>query len=515
MKKKIALCQLPGMDLRAPSQGIALLKAIALKNGHNAKCFDLNLSVWNDLVDQGYGYLWADWSIEFAYALIDDPKFHAIQNTTYDKEIADIVLNKIYFHIDKIITEYNPTAIGFSLFSIVQENTARLVIKYVKEKYSKIEILIGGPALRHYHEESLPHDILNLVDYYFIGDAEESFENYLNNNFNFGGLNNINVNMNFNRDTWPSPDYKDFDFNLYPSNWRNPHIRSSNEGTIYLTGSKGCVRSCEFCDVHKIWPNFYQKQVSTVLRDIKNIREYYKFRNIFFTDSLINGSNKFIKELSKNIIDNFGEKPFSWSGQWICKDKDSFTEEYFHIAARSGLSQIIVGIESGSEKVRWQMNKKFYNEDIYFTLEMCRKYKILFIPLMICGYPTETDNDFEDTLKLADKFIEYKDVVRPTCINMMMLLPGTDVTTNNEKYHIDNITYAEIDAGYTPLDQSWSCNDNNYVKRIERFYQYQYKIKKAGMGLGHIKRKTLRRDYLNLVKYPDNNLLKMMEFVES
>ena len=53
--KRIALCQLPGMDLRAPSQGIAVLKAIAVSKGIDAKCFDLNIEVWNDLVDQGYG----------------------------------------------------------------------------------------------------------------------------------------------------------------------------------------------------------------------------------------------------------------------------------------------------------------------------------------------------------------------------------------------------------------------------------------------------------------------------
>jgi len=513
--KRIALCQLPGMDLRAPSQGIAVLKAIAQSKGVDAKCFDLNIAVWNDLVDHGYGYLWADWSIEFAYALLDDKKFHSIQDTKYDEETKNTLLEKIYYHLEKVITDYKPTVIGFSLFSIVQEHTARILIKYMKEMHPNIEIIIGGPALRHYHEESLPTDILEMVDHYFIGDAEQSFVKYLDNVLYFGGLNNTNVNMNFDRNGWPPPDYRDFQFGIYPKDWRNPSVRSSNEGTIYLTGSKGCVRACEFCDVHKIWPKFHQKEVDTVMRDIKSIREYYEFRNIFFTDSLINGNNKFIKQLSERIIEEFGEKPFSWSGQWICKSKNSFTEEYFAIAAKAGLNQIIVGIESGSEKVRWEMNKKFYNEDIQFTLEMCRKYNILFIPLMICGYPTETDDDFNQTLELADKFIEYKDVVRPTCINMMMLLPGTNVTIDHEKYKIADITYAEVDAGYTPLDQSWSCNDNTYAKRIERFYQYQYKIKKAGMGLGHVKRKTLKRDYLQLVDIPDSEILEMIDFVHS
>mgnify|MGYP001166660638 FL=1 len=511
--KKIALCQIPGMDVRAPSQGIAVLKAIALSKSFDAKCFDLNISVWNDLVDEGLGYLWADWSIEFAYALMNDKEFHELQSTSYDEETANRVLSCMHFHIDSMIYEYDPDVIGFSLFSIVQENTARIVIDYIKENYKDIEIIIGGPALRHYHEESLPKDILDKVDDYFIGDAEESFVNYLDGKKDFGGLNNINVNMHFDRDIWPSPDYRDFDFSLYPSKWREPHVRSSDEGTVYVTGSKGCVRACEFCDVHKIWPKFYQKQVNTVLRDIKSIREYFKFRNVFFTDSLINGSNKFIKDLSQGIIDEFGEKPFSWSGQWICKSKKSFTEEYFEIASRAGLNQIIVGIESGSEKVRWEMNKKFYNEDIYFTLEMCRKYNILFIPLMIAGYPTETDDDFKQTLDLAKKWIEYRDVVRPTCINMMMLLPGTDVTIDHDKYQLANITYAEVEAGYTPLDQNWSCGDNDYEKRIERFYEYQYQIKKAEMGLGHVKRKTLKRDYLNIAKIPNPELIHKIDYV--
>ena len=132
---------------------------------------------------------------------------------------------------------------------------------------------------------------------------------------------------------------------------------------------------------------------------------------------------------------------------------------------------------------------------------------------MIAGYPTETDDDFKQTLDLAKKWIEYRDVVRPTCINMMMLLPGTDVTIDHDKYQLANITYAEVEAGYTPLDQNWSCGDNNYEKRIERFYEYQYQIKKAEMGLGHVKRKTLKRDYLNIAKIPNPELIQKIDYV--
>ena len=105
--KKIALCQIPGMDVRAPSQGIAVLKAIALSKGFDAKCFDLNISVWNDLVDEGLGYLWADWSIEFAYALMNDKEFHELQSTSYDEQTANRVLSCMHFHIDSMIYEYN------------------------------------------------------------------------------------------------------------------------------------------------------------------------------------------------------------------------------------------------------------------------------------------------------------------------------------------------------------------------------------------------------------------------
>jgi hypothetical protein len=514
----IALMQIPAMDLIAPTQGTAVLKAIAVEMGFECKCFDINLKTWDSLVDEGYGYLWDEWGVDFSYALNTDPEFHKMHQTTFDPDLCEKVKNVMLKHVDDVILQYYPRMIGICLFSIVQHVAGEIIVDYIREKYPHIELIVGGPALRHYDEESRPVSLLRKVDAFIVGDAEKSWAEYLKGNLLFPGINNISPDLKYDRDGFPPPDYSDHDLSKYPTNPLKPHKRTKGgTKTLYITASKGCIRRCEFCDVHKIWPNFYQREVESVIEEMKyQLTIHPDVKSWYFTDSLINGSNKFIYRLAERIIEEFGPKRFTWSGFWIVKSRKSFNEDYFKICAEAGLNQILVGIESGSEKVRKEMNKGYLTDDLKFQVEMSEKYGIKFISLMIVGYPTETDQDFEDTLSLVEYYKNYKNTVFCPSPSMMMLLPGTDVVINHDKYQLANITYGEANcAGYTPYDQQWSCGDNDYKKRIERYYRYIHSIIKYGLHRGYNKRKTIRSDYIELVGTPSKQMLEIMDYVDS
>ena len=75
--------------------------------------------------------------------------------------------------------------------------------------------------------------------------------------------------------------------------------------------------------------------------------------------------------------------------------------------AAAGGNEFYVGVETGSDKIRWEMDKKFTNEDIDFQLEEFNKHGLRVFFLMLIGYVTETSDDHKETLKMFKRWQKY------------------------------------------------------------------------------------------------------------
>ena len=75
--------------------------------------------------------------------------------------------------------------------------------------------------------------------------------------------------------------------------------------------------------------------------------------------------------------------------------------------AAAGGKEFYVGVETGSDKIRWEMDKKFTNEDIDFQLEEFNKHGLRVFFLMLIGYVTETLDDHKETLKMFKRWQKY------------------------------------------------------------------------------------------------------------
>jgi hypothetical protein len=100
---------------------------------------------------------------------------------------------------------------------------------------------------------------------------------------------------------------------------------------------------------------------------------------------------------------------------------------------------LAIGVETGSESVRNHMNKRFDNKDLDYTMDMLEKYNITCVFLMIVGYPTESQCDFQETL---DMFTKYKRLAPHiiTDINIgstLSILPGTPLYNQSKDLGIE------------------------------------------------------------------------------
>ena len=143
------------------------------------------------------------------------------------------------------------------------------------------------------------------------------------------------------------------------------------------------------------------------------------------SDSLINGSMKAFRQMNTVLAKKL-PRTISYYGEYIARPSTQTTNEDYHLMAEAGCKHVIVGIESGSEAVRYHMKKKFTNEDIDTMIQSLYSVGITQEWNLMVGYLTETRKDFEQTMELVKR---YKDIKFPNMIvnptGILHIFPGS------------------------------------------------------------------------------------------
>ena len=337
--------------------------------------------------------------------------------------------------IFKEITKNTFKWLGISVFSYEQIEIAQRI----GEKFPNV-IYGGSGVSKNWGKKN-----------YIVGEGEYALVEFLKGNYNYPGINGLEPKQIDDLNSLPAPDYSDVLDNGYKN--------------YTMSGSRGCVRNCTFCDVANIWPKYRWWNGDTVAKNMHIIAEQTKTKNITFSDSLVNGSMKHFRELCYNLAKT--NRKLNWSGQFIIRDKKTFSQTDFDNLGNSGCSQLSIGIESGSETVRRHMKKSFSNEDLDYFLNNLNDRKIKMKFLLIVGYPTETDKDFNETLELLKK---YKHISKNIQVSPHMML--VDKETPLDIHHRDLFD----EYGFYFKSQF-----NNYSSRLKRFK----KIFEVGQELGY------------------------------
>lgn len=458
----IIFLTLPRLELRAPITAPALLKASVEQKGFSAFCYDLNIDLWNNIEQQQHGHVWFDTDLTFRY----EDKFEEFWNL------------EILKHTDRwleLIKSKNPTWIGFTIFSQRSKWISIKLCKLFREKLPNLKIVAGGPYCEFLGPELYKE---KLIDAYVIGEGEIAIVNILNGKFDQPGINGNPREQIDDLDQVPIPDYSDFDFKKYPKMWFDPRVKNENKmGTefIYITGSRGCVRKCEFCDIQSVWPKFRYRSGQSIAKEMMLQSNQYGTKKFLFTDSLINGSLKQLKDLCTTLIEykNQGKmNPVKWQGQFIARPENQMGEDLYKLMKEAGCFFVSIGIESGSEKVRNDMKKMFSDQDMDFTFQMCEKYEIEMAWLLLVGYPTEDEVEFKKTLDLLEKYqwLNEKKLVRSVALGPTLdILPGSPLYNKQKELGI-----------YWDEHKNWVYKDNTKAVRIQRWLKLKEKCLELG-----------------------------------
>jgi len=203
---------------------------------------------------------------------------------------------------------------------------------------------------------------------------------------------------NFN---YPIPDYSNYEFENY---------NFPDDIAFPITGSRGCVRNCDFCDIRAHFGRYKFRSGIDVANEMIHIAETLGYKKFEFTDSLVNGSLKTFEEFMTIIAEYNNKNPgrkLTWHGQYICRPEKQQKERVYKLIAESGGEGLSIGAESGSNHVLEHMNKKTTVESLFAELRMFEKYNITCVLQTFLGHWSETFNDFVEHCEMFVNLLPY------------------------------------------------------------------------------------------------------------
>jgi radical SAM superfamily enzyme YgiQ (UPF0313 family) len=343
--------------------------------------------------------------------------------------------------------------------------------------------VIGGGGIAT--DKIFPQTLLDskIIDAYIRGEGENAIVDLLNGKTSGPGINGNEPQQIIDVDQLPFPDYDDYELKTYTN--------KKGLEALPITGSRGCVRACTFCDIANMWPRYYYRSGKNIAKEIRYQVEKYGVGAFRFTDSLINGSMRAFREMISELADYRQSLPsrdrFIWDTHFIVRSKTQMPPEDFDMMAKAGAGTMLIGIESGSPSVRDHMRKGFTEQDLDYTMQQLARVGVKCRMLMIVGYPTETQDDFQQTLDMFNRYVPYlkQGIIEEVNLGLTLnLMPDTPLYQEKQDHNIiQNNNHIN----------DWVCLDNptlTYKERLRRRIILQAHCERLGYKIFEAKNYT-------------------------
>ena len=180
---------------------------------------------------------------------------------------------------------------------------------------------------------------------------------------------------------------------------------SSSKVSSFLTIQEGCDKFCKFCVVpYTRGPEFSRSIKELVIEANELVNN--GVREINLLGQNVNAYNYENKKLSDLIYEISSIKKLERIRYTTSHPRD-FSEDLIkaHKDCEKLMPLIHLPVQSGSNKILEAMNRKHNIDDYLSIIKKLLEIKpnIKFSSDFIIGYPSETENDFQETIKLINK----------------------------------------------------------------------------------------------------------------
>jgi len=366
----------------------------------------------------------------------------------FDVEIIDCYLKNYSFDaVAELIKEKNPQSIGITA-TIVNIDAALAMAKFLKERFPKISLVIGGPQLTADIKSSFEKSFFDF-GIYREGEytALELFKALRQNEDVYKQIlglvwrdrDKIIINP-------PRPYITNLDELPFPARHLYPHIKEYRPVPAsykrlpvgQMITSRGCPNQCTFCDRSVFGNRYRAHSANYVLDEIESLIKDCGAREIRFMDDTFSLIPSRVEEICKGIRDR--KLDITWS----CLTRvDRVSPELLKIMKKAGCWQVIYGLESGDPEILRSVKKGTTIKQAEKAVRWSKEAGLDVRATFILGLPGENSQTIKETVNFAKRL--NLDVVN---FFTVVLYPG------NELYQIakreGKILHSDYDQ-YTSL----------------------------------------------------------------
>ena len=385
-----------GLNRIQPSLGLMTIAQSLLNNNHIVKIHDTALEGWHNKVD------------------LDDNK---------------IMIGQTDEKIEKVIREFNPDLIGISILFSNLNQSGHNIAKIAKKINKSIIVMIGGNHISNSlidYQNNITHPgdkepiIKDLedqnIDFAMIGESDFTIIELVNKIINkqdyskVPGLlkkisrNKYKINPSdrvTNLINLPIPARHLINMEGYFDIGAFHSAKSRSNRVLNIMCSRGCPEKCTFCTTPQMWGTTVRwRKLEDIITEIKREVKDFNIGEIQFEDDTITARKKNLLALCKEL-EKIG---LPWCTPNGIKTNYHLANqtEMFQAMRDSGCYQITLACESGVQRVLDNIiNKRLKIDQIKPAIKNAKKVGLLVHTFWILGYPGETYEEINQTIKFA------------------------------------------------------------------------------------------------------------------
>ena len=271
-----------------------------------------------------------------------------------------------------------------------------------------------------------------------------------------------------NLDDLPFPAWDLVDIERYKSIWK----RSKQEFTLNIATTRGCPYKCNWC-AKPIYGNRYNSHSPQyIVKHLKHLVNTYHVHRFWMCDDIFGLKPNWVQEFNAEL-----KKEQLNISYYIQSRVDLLLKEDTIVAlAESGLEEVWVGAESGSQKILNAMDKGTTVEQIYEATRLLKERQIRVAFFIQFGYLGETNEDINKTISMI------KDLIPDNLgVSVSYPLPGTKFY---EKVKDD----LKLKANWTDSDDLAmmfrGSHNSKFYRKLHRFVHKEYR---KSQGIANLK----------------------------
>jgi anaerobic magnesium-protoporphyrin IX monomethyl ester cyclase len=325
------------------------------------------------------------------------------KHTNHEIKILDCLIEKINRQqLETRIEQERPDVIGITSLTFTLIDVLKTA-KIAKQVNSDIKVVLGGPHVNIYPEETLNFPE---IDYLILGEGEKPVKDLIDNLgqtknlYNFKGIafkDNHKIINPGPRELIENLDELPFPARDLVPNEKYSSVLSENNPVTTMFSSRGCPFRCTFCNRAHLGKIFRARSAKNVVDEMEECKRM-GIGEIFIYDDTFTINRQRVLDICSEIEKR--KLKISWD---VRARVDTVDQEILEAMKKTGCQRIHYGVEAGTQKVLDVMKKGITLEQVEKAFKLTQKAGIQTLAYFMIGSPRETRKDIFQTIKFAKK----------------------------------------------------------------------------------------------------------------